>query len=97
MSDFPVQYLLLMHSCVASSLLFAIFNFQIRQQEQKSEVMLTAGFPFFLFNIAWVFSIIVILFPSLGVFSSCLGITALAIFITFFLLIVSLLRGGTVF
>lgn len=89
----PVQYLLLMHSCVASSLLFAIFSYQIH--EQKSGVTLTAGFPFFLFNIAWIFAIIAILFSSQGMlFLSCLGITALTIFITFFLLLVGLIKGS---
>jgi hypothetical protein len=91
MGDIPVQYLLLMHSCVASSLLFAIFSYQIR--EQKSRVTLTAGFPFFLFNIAWVFAIITILFSSHGMFLYCLGITALAIFATFFLLLAGLIKG----
>lgn len=97
MTAIQVPYLLLMHSCVASSLLFAIYSYQIREQKSEGEIKLTAGFPFFLFNMAWISSIVAILSSSSEIFLICLMITAIAIFITVSLLFVGVALGERIF
>lgn len=86
------QYLLLVHSCVASSMLVAIFSYLTR--EQKTEATTIIGIPLLLFNIAWVSAIVAILSPLSWAFSFCLWLTAFAIFVTAPLLIGSILFKG---
>ena len=89
------QYFLLVHSCVASSMLVAMLSYFVGQgQERKVEVTVALGIPFLLFNIAWISAIVAILFPFPWMVLFCHWLTAFAIFITLPLLIGSILLKG---
>ncbi len=81
MVDISPSYLLLVHSCVASSLLFAIYSYQTTHQDTEVPLVF-AGFSFFIFNIAWAIAIIDILVSSEVICSICTWITAFGISIT---------------
>lgn len=85
------QYLLLVHSCVASNMLIVIFGYFA--QKPQYEVPTVVVGPLFLFNIAWVSAIIAVLSSPSQVFSFCLWLTALAIFVTVALLILFMSKG----
>ena len=88
-------HLLLVHSCVASALLFCILRYQLEngnssekfKDPEDFKTLATAGFPLFLFNIAWIFAIAAIIAPYFGVWGPysgtfadlCAFLTALAI------------------
>ena len=79
------QYILLVHSCVATSLLYTVAGYFSSSGEEGSgdlKAIIATGFPAFLFSIAWVSAIIAILFSWPVVVSYCLWITAVAIIIS---------------
>ena len=90
------QYLLLVHSCVASSMLVAMFGYFVRQgqEDEEVEVTMVLGIPLLLFNIAWISAIVAILFPFPWMVLFCHWLTAFAIFITLPLLMRSILLKG---
>ena len=90
------QYLLLVHSCVASSMLVAMFSYFVGQErkDEKVEVTMVLGIPLLLFNIAWASAIVAILFPFPWMVSFCHWLTAFAIFITLPLLMRSMILKG---